>query len=177
MKVPYSLFACDDFKPQLWLGVLLFHMSDMTIFIMIILFIRYQKLARNFPKLSVKEIRPSSYPWSKRRACNMSAWKIYVASEEKNLHCFLPQLDFLTEEEEETLVTGCDSIPWDLSQSGRRKQVNSQFILKRVDNLPEEWAAKLFSIYYWVGLLVFVPQSWLLDLLIDESCSFPYNTI
>jgi len=30
--------------------------------------------------------------------------------------------DFITEEEETVLVDGCDSLPWDLSQSGRRKQ-------------------------------------------------------
>ncbi|CAG0918116.1 unnamed protein product [Notodromas monacha] len=32
------------------------------------------------------------------------------------------QLDFLTEEEEKLLVEGCDAMPWDQSQSGRRKQ-------------------------------------------------------
>jgi alkylated DNA repair protein alkB family protein 4 len=31
-------------------------------------------------------------------------------------------LDFITKEEEALLVEGCDSLPWDLSQSGRRKQ-------------------------------------------------------
>ncbi|XP_063930498.1 alpha-ketoglutarate-dependent dioxygenase alkB homolog 4 [Zophobas morio] len=32
------------------------------------------------------------------------------------------QLDFLTTHEEEELMTGIDGLPWDLSQSGRRKQ-------------------------------------------------------
>jgi len=30
--------------------------------------------------------------------------------------------NFITEDEENDIVKGCDSIPWDLSQSGRRKQ-------------------------------------------------------
>lgn len=32
-------------------------------------------------------------------------------------------LDFVSEEEETELLTAIDEVPWDLSQSGRRKQV------------------------------------------------------
>lgn len=31
-------------------------------------------------------------------------------------------MDFLTDEEEQNLIIGIDNMPWDLSQSGRRKQ-------------------------------------------------------
>lgn len=33
------------------------------------------------------------------------------------------QLDFITDDEETSLITALDSMPWDTSQSGRRKQV------------------------------------------------------
>lgn len=33
--------------------------------------------------------------------------------------------DFITDEESKTLLNGIDSLPWDISQSGRRKQVNT----------------------------------------------------
>lgn len=32
--------------------------------------------------------------------------------------------DFITFDEENALITGIDSLPWDVSQSGRRKQVS-----------------------------------------------------
>jgi hypothetical protein len=39
------------------------------------------------------------------------------------------KLEFISEEEEQYLINALDSLPWDLSQSGRRKQVNkNQFI-------------------------------------------------
>lgn len=37
--------------------------------------------------------------------------------------------DFIGPSEEIDLMTGIDSLPWDISQSGRRKQVNSNFHL------------------------------------------------
>ncbi|XP_042212437.1 alpha-ketoglutarate-dependent dioxygenase alkB homolog 4-like [Homarus americanus] len=36
-------------------------------------------------------------------------------------------LDFISEEEERELLTHIDEVPWDPSQSGRRKQVESCF--------------------------------------------------
>ncbi len=33
-------------------------------------------------------------------------------------------MDWLSEEEERNLIKGMDEMPWDISQSGRRKQVN-----------------------------------------------------
>lgn len=34
------------------------------------------------------------------------------------------ELNFITEEESQQLINGIDGLPWDISQSGRRKQVN-----------------------------------------------------
>lgn len=38
------------------------------------------------------------------------------------------QTDFVTETEANQLMTGIDSMKWDISQSGRRKQVSISFI-------------------------------------------------
>lgn len=34
------------------------------------------------------------------------------------------QTDFISEQEEQLIMRGIDEMPWDISQSGRRKQVN-----------------------------------------------------
>ena len=36
--------------------------------------------------------------------------------------------DFISKEEEIALMEGIDEVPWDASQSGRRKQVGLKFI-------------------------------------------------
>lgn len=41
-------------------------------------------------------------------------------------------LDFVSEEEEKNLLLCIDEVPWDPSQSGRRKQVGSHFVRKVV---------------------------------------------
>lgn len=40
------------------------------------------------------------------------------------------QPDFITEEEEKNLMEGIDGMPWDISQSGRRKQVENSYSAK-----------------------------------------------
>jgi hypothetical protein len=41
----------------------------------------------------------------------------------------LVENEFITEEEETILIKNLDSIPWDVSQSGRRKQVCLIFLI------------------------------------------------
>lgn len=43
-------------------------------------------------------------------------------SKGKNFNGMIVQLDFINEEEMNTLMHGVDNLPWDISQSGRRKQ-------------------------------------------------------
>lgn len=53
--------------------------------------------------------------------------------------------DFIEPSEELDLMTGIDSLPWDISQSGRRKQVNSNFhlFLNLFDSLKFIYSANL----------------------------------
>lgn len=40
--------------------------------------------------------------------------------------------DFISDDEERQLILDLDSLPWDVSQSGRRKQVNTQLSIKNI---------------------------------------------
>lgn len=40
--------------------------------------------------------------------------------------------EFITEEEETMLINNLDGMPWDVSQSGRRKQVSNNFSIHKI---------------------------------------------
>jgi len=82
--------------------------------------------------------------------------------------------DFITEDEEKILVQGCDSLPWDLSQSGRRKQnfgPKTNFKKKRINGKSFEGFPK-FSQFAQEKLR---SEDLLADFQTIEQCAIEYR--